>query len=227
MFDLFLKKIFFVVFFFLLSLEVFAQSMDEVDLVAEKWCNEIKKTKSSMPAKQRLLLSFEKAMLDLRQKYGKSLHAQTNERIFYRIQRQRCKPFFDLVSVLSPDNSLIVRTTQKPTSTIAKEQVAKFKNIEHFFYFENNGSKTKVILKKNSWKSVFANNTHTFYTLHWLSDNEFKISYVRGTHKERAMTNKKGDSYHYLLLKKEKHYFELAEYVPQTNMFSRFNLYFE
>lgn len=201
--------------------------MDEVDMVAEKWCNEIQKTKSSMPAKQRLLLSFEKAMFVLRQKYGKSLHIQTNERVFYRIQRQRCKPFFDLVSVLSPDNASIVRTTQKPTSTITKEQVAKFKKIENFFYHENDGSKTKVIIKKNFWKSIFANNTHSFYALHWLSDNEFKISYVRGTHRERAMINRKGDSYHYLLLKKEKHHFELVEYIPQTNMFSRFNLYFK
>lgn len=222
-----MKKIFFVCFFLLAASVTFAQSITEIDEWAKEWCLELKNTDSKSSAKERLLVAFEKSVVPHLQKYDSASFENIREKIFYRIQRIRCKIFFEITEEMNSYSSQnFSHSNERPKSLIDKVESEDFKTRKVFYYKENNGTTTKVILNSKRWRSIFADGTYALYELQWLSTTEFRISYLRSNNEGRAAINLKGDSYHYILLQKNADSFRLAEYVPNTHYYSIFKMYF-
>lgn len=209
----------------LFSSSTHAQSIENIDAVAKQWCKEIYETNPFTTPEQRLRASFMKVVVPFLLRYDASLHEQISQKVHYRIQRAGCKIFFTLADKIDDHAGSVEHLDKKPKSTLTKTELKNFKQTKNFYYIENvDGTKSRVVLKNNSWTSFFADGTYSKYKLKWLKNNEFEIFYIDGTNLPRAEINIKGDSYRYLILEKRKDYFLLIEYVKGRDWYSQFRL---
>lgn len=206
----------------------YAQSIEKIDAVAKQWCKEIYETDPFAAPEQRLRTAFMKAVVPFLLRYDDSLHEQISQKVHYRIQRAGCKIFFTLADKIDEHVGSIKHLDKKPKSTLTKTELNDFKKTKYFYYIEDvDGTKSKVVIKNNSWTSFFADGSFSKYKLKWLKNNEFEIYYWGGTNIPRSEINIKGDSYRYLIVEKQKDHFLLIEYVKGRDWFSQFRLFID
>jgi hypothetical protein len=152
---------------------------------------------------------------------------RVGQTLYYRLQRN-CLDFIEILDRLDPaKEDEIKRITVKPNSTISNKDLAKFKKINRFFYYEVNGDATNVSMSNGVWEDAFKDKTTSNLVYKWTSDTDFVLTFVKSNNELRKSFSVPGDEFLYSVISKGKNYFVLTVKIPTHNKYAEIKLYYK
>jgi len=209
--------------FFIASVFSYAQNINEIDSIANILCIDLSKANPHKSPQNKINTAFEKIALPYIEHQNDTIKVEVSQILFYRIQRG-CKVFMDLYNEINGDPTPMKRITKEPKSEIGKEQLKDFKKSKKYWYYENDGTITKIKISANKWISNFVSGTFAKYKLKWIGDNRFEIEFVKSDDYGRSKMNLVGDKFQYKIIKKTENGFQLCEWVKGMQKYSLFEL---
>ena len=209
----------------LLSTLLYAQKQsDQTDKMIDDMCSDFKQNENMSDS-----LRFE----SLNTKFIHSYLAQFSDsdrqdkidHLYFRFQN-RCQSFRDYLQKADPPKTDDwVRLNERPAITISENEINLFKKSTSFHYLEYGGEKTTVQTDKRFWKETFADKTYSQLYYKWIGKNKFELEFIESNNKGRKNFSKKGDTYVYELISKEKNFYWVLVEAPTQSEIVKFKLF--
>ncbi len=205
------------------SVNLFSQTITEVDSVATSLCNHLEKLTSKNDT-LKLKELYNTQLFPYLASVDQANAQQTATKIYYRLQRN-CPGFRVLLDRLEPPRDGVKRNISKPTSEISKKELKKFRKKTDLYYCELNGDTTTVSMNNGIWRDSFSDGTFSKLNYKWI--NEFELIFIESNNDSRANFSVKGDRYLYQLLSKKENHYLLSINIPGQKRYDVIKIYYK
>ena len=214
----------------MVAVNIFAQNIAQIDSVSSSICQYMDEMDEIENDSLKMKMILNNRIIPYLETFTNTLQVSEinaiGDRLYFRTQRN-CIEFSDLLLRLAPPKESRAEIKVKPTSELSKKELKSFKKKKEFYYFEPNGDKTNVSMKKGVWTDLFKDETYSKLTYQWTEYADFELVFVKSNNQSRANYSIKGDIYLCTVISKESSYYMVSIKTLEDDTYSLFKLYFK
>ncbi len=212
-------------FFLLISCCIYGQQEDKLDLMIDQMCTDLEENKG-LNTEELLAYIGEKHISAYLSQFPEKEKEDKYNLLFFRFQK-RCELFRQLLEEINPSRAgnNWISIDHEPEITLSEAELSTLKNARKLYYIEHSGEVTRVNLSKKHWTEHFADNTTSKLYIHWKTNHDFELEFIKSDNFTRKNFSKKGDVYYYRAISKENNYYWIMVSIPGQNQRLLFKLY--
>lgn len=208
------------------TIDSIGQSIKEIDSISKDFCEYLKTTEHIDNDSIRLDEFYKNKFDTFLYQFDREKSNLIGSQLFYRTQKN-CRAFTELLERLYPPKESVSRIKEKPKTKLSDKQILDFWNQKSFYYFENSGEETIVVIENNEYKETFTDSSYSNLSYERINKFEFELEFLESNNEIRRNFSLRGDKFIYGIIDREENYYLISTKIENQNYYELFKLYFE